>query len=42
MILWVRIRSWHAIRSDTAWTLCGRLVPAGEPSDTLPSGKADQ
>ena len=45
--LWVRIRSWHAVRltlptrAGAYATLCGRLVPAhADTSDTLPAGKS--
>lgn len=42
---WVRIRSWHAVRTptravDTYITRCGRTVQTQETSDTLPEGKS--
>lgn len=40
-ILWVRIRSWHALRDDNGHTLCGRQPPiAPEWSEMLPAGKS--
>jgi hypothetical protein len=38
---WVRIRSWHAVRStrsivDITWTLCGRQIGGATVVDDLP------
>lgn len=44
IVVWVEIRSWHAIRltrSQITTTRCGRTAPASAPvSDTLPPGKS--
>lgn len=44
-IEWVRIRSWHAIRTHTrvpggVVTVCGRNVVDARMSDVLPAGRS--
>jgi hypothetical protein len=39
-VIWVKIRSWHAVENHALKTLCGRQVQGEVQAAVLPGGKS--